>query len=529
MYFILMFSGMTEILFSTILVLAIFLFFNEQYRLSAITISFIILVRSEGFVFLPLFFTGFAIKRKFNAIPYLGLGFLAFSIVGYFFYYHNFWWLITKLPYIGGQGGIYGSGPWYHFLTKMPEFLDYCILLFFLIGMATWIKKWIISSNKLTSEWFFSLLLIAGCFWIYLAAHSYVWWRGEMSLGLIRVMAGVSPLAGIIALSGWNQIAKSIHNKLIYYIFIIGTLILIIIPGINRYKITFAPDDRNVLINKVIDWLHDTGNFNHCLIVHDPYIAFAAKIDAWDQQHLQYGFSDVNKPEKGIADSSIFIWDAHYSQNEGRVSEKSILNNNNYELIGYFEPKIPFKVLNGYDYKIMVFRKLSTKTRDNYQILEELKYKSGKSKLVYSDFFDFEHTKKNSNQFIIQEDDSTQNKYYLMGDKNEFSPSVLITEHQTFISNQLEFGAELDLKSDEKLEPKDVLMVFSVEKNNKPYHYIGQDIVSQIKDATNWTHVRFKFFMPEDIKPGTNIKLYIWDVKKKSVKIDNLKIQVYSE
>lgn len=531
MYFVLMFSGMTEILFSAVLALAILLFFREKYILSAIAISFIIMVRSEGVIFLPLFLLGFLLKRKYWAIPFLAFGFVVFSLIGWLYHYHNFWWLVTNLPYVGGVGGIYGSGPWYHFLTKMPEFLDYFILVFFLAGMIVWIKNWQNSPRKLTSEWFFILLLVAGCFWIYLAAHSYVWWKGEMSLGLIRVMAGVSPLAGIIALAGWNEADKLIWNNRIRRTFLCVSILLVVLPGTLRYKSAFKTDSRYVLINEVVGWIQSTGDFRHRLIVHDPFIAFAAQVDAWDQQRLQYGFSDVNAPENSMPDSSIFIWDAHFSQNEGRVPAALILNNPYYELIGYFEPEIPFKVLNGYDYNIMVFRKVSERKRDNRSVLEELKTKVKEPKLIFSEFYDFEHPvpEKIPDQFVVHESDSLSNKCYLLGKDSEFSPSVLLTDSKVNISNQLSIGVEFDFISENQLGKNEVLMVFSVEKDDKPYFYDGKDVLSFVADSGIWNHAKFLFYMPEEVKKETKVKLYIWDVQKKSLKIDNFRIQVYSK
>jgi hypothetical protein len=530
MYFVLMFSGMTEILFSLVLMLAILLFFNDRFILSAVVISFIILVRSEGFIFLPIFFAAFTLKRKFFAIPFLLSGFVFFSLIGWLYYYHDFWWLIDKLPYVGGQGGIYGSGTWYHFLAKMPEYLDFFILGFFLVGMVYWLKEWYTSSLNINSEEFFRLLVLAGCFWGYLLAHSYVWWRGEMSLGLVRVMAGVTPVAGLIALAGWNWFEKLIRNKVVKITFLIVSLVLVVIPGVLRYKSAFQSDPIAVVINRVIEWLHETDNFRHHLIVHDPYIAFAAKVDAWDQQKLQYGFSDVNQPELGMPDSSVFIWDAHFSQNEGRIAESKILENPGYELLAYFEPEIPIKVLNGYDYCILVFRKVQTKSKDNFQILDELKSKMKNANLKYAEYFDFETSmpEKVNDTFRKFSTDSVTNHYYQLGGDCEFSPSVLLTDQQLKISNQLVVDVSFDFQTEETFAKSEALMVFSVEKDDKSYYYLGEDILPFIKATDHWDRANFSFTMPEQVEPDTKIKLYIWDIPKKKFKVDNFRVTVYS-
>ena len=85
MYFLMTLTGLTEIQFGFILILSVYLFFDEKYLASAIIISFLPLSRSEGIVLLPFLFIALLMKRKYYAVPFLATGFLLFSIVGYFF------------------------------------------------------------------------------------------------------------------------------------------------------------------------------------------------------------------------------------------------------------------------------------------------------------------------------------------------------------------------------------------------------------------------------------------------------------
>lgn len=531
MYFVLMFSGMTEILFSAVLMLAILLFFNERFVLSAIVISFIFLARSEGAIFLPLFLIAFLLKKRYVAIPFLLTGFLLFSLIGQFYYYHNFWWLITKLPYVGGIGANYGSGTWYHFLEKAPEYLGIPILLFFVLGMFGWLKNWFSSGFKLQSELFIRLLMLGGCFWGYFAAHSYIWWVGEMSLGLTRVMAGVTPIAGLIALAGWSEMDKTIKYKIGKAMFLGLTISFIVLPGVLKYRSDFKADTRIVVMDEVVTWLHESGNFNHCFIAHDPYFAFSSKVDAWDYSRIQYGFADFTKPEKNTPDSALLIWDAHFSQNEGHIPQKDILDNPKFKLIAYFEPRVPLKVLGGHDYCVLVFQKMENQNVDNHQLLIKLKDEQLKGSLVYTEFFDFEYPvpERIPDQFIVPEGDTSGNKCYTLGKDGEFSPSVLLTDSQVEISNKLSINFEFDFLLEDKFAQNELLMVFSVENDDKPYFYLGQDVVLPTIDPVRWNHARYHFYMPEEVKTDTKVKLYIWNIKKKNLKIDNFKIQAYSK
>ena len=528
LFFVLMFSGMTEVLFSLALILAVWLFFNDKFVFSAFILSFIILIRSEGFIFFPIFILAFTLKKKFSAIPFLFSGFLLFSLIGQFYYYHNFWWLIDNLPYVGGLGGIYGSGTWYHFLKKMPSYLGFIVLFFFLAGMFVWVRNWWLIQFKIKSEEFFRLVVLGGCFWGYLAAHSYVWWRGEMSLGLIRVMVGVTPLAAVIAVSGWEQIHNIIRSKQKKHVFLSATIILTIFNGVLKYKSAFRTDPHIVVLDKVIEWLRKTDNFKQHLIIHDPYLAFSAKIDPWDSRKLQYGFSDPATPEKSLPDSSIFIWDAHFSQNEGRIAAEKIMNNPHFELLAYFEPEYSFKVLGGYDYNAMVFRKVEKKSVDNFQKLDIITQLAKKGEVVYSDSMYFESSERIIEEFRIARNDSISGYCYFLGGESEFSPSFSLNRKQLKITNKLEFEVEFDFYAEDAFSKNEVLMVFSLEKNNRSYFYMGDDIFPFILNENSWQHASFRYLMPERVERNTRVKLYIWDISKKKIKVDNFKLKVRS-
>ena len=79
MYFLMTLTGLTEIQFGFILMLAVYLFFDEKYIASAIIISFLPLSRSEGYALIPIFFIALILKRKYLALPFLISGLLLFQ------------------------------------------------------------------------------------------------------------------------------------------------------------------------------------------------------------------------------------------------------------------------------------------------------------------------------------------------------------------------------------------------------------------------------------------------------------------
>jgi len=131
-YFLLVISCLTEVLFSFILIAAIYLFIRDRYSLSAIVISFMPFVRTEGAVLLPLFALALLLKRRPLEILWLSTGILLYSLTGYFVF-GDILWLINKMPYSLGES-IYGHGDLFHFIEKSPEIFGVPSVLALLLG-----------------------------------------------------------------------------------------------------------------------------------------------------------------------------------------------------------------------------------------------------------------------------------------------------------------------------------------------------------------------------------------------------------
>lgn len=526
-YFVMMSSGMTEILFSLVVVVSVYLFFKEKYILSALLISFIFLVRTEGLVFLLFFLTGLIIKRQFKAIPFLTAGFLLFSSIGGIYYYHDFLWLINQRPYATGGTSVYGSGKLYYFIEKMPFYFGYAIPVFLFGGTAVMIMNWFREKVKLNSRSFIQLLLIPGCFWGYFCAHSYLWWIGETSAGLYRVMAGVSPLAAIVSVFALDFVFKHIQWKSVKYTILISLSVFLLYDASNNFYRSVKCDSSTEILKRATHWLKESGCLNYKLVMHDPYFAFSTGLDAWNNQIVQYGFSDNNVPENGLPDSTLFIWDAHFSANEGRLPLEKIMSNPNFKLVQYFEPEIPFKVLGNNDYKILIFQKITSAGINNYSILENLTTEEIEKGIYYVQKYDFDDRFQDQNMEMrrLKKPDDSLNFWYNLN-AMEFSPTFLIRGDTIKKDFKNKFRITSDFCCLEPLKQNRLLMVFSAEKNDHSYYYVTSDISEQIKVNNVWCRTEFVFKVPEVLESGTVIKSYIWNIDKKNVLMDNFKLEI---
>jgi len=383
-YFILLFTPLTEITYSFFVSLSVLLFFKKKYYFSAIVFSFTPLIRTEGIVLFPLFILAYSLKKKFFTIPLLSVGFFLISLLGYSFY-DDFWWLITEMPYSGSAKDIYGSGSLFHFINDTKGILGYPLGFLFLFGLICSIRDWYNKAKLSISKIFFFILLIPGSYIVFLAAHSFVWWQGMgNSLGLVRVIGSVTPLAALTALFGFNRAADfvSLKNKFLAIFLKFGFIILIIILGITTHKRGLKLSRPQQLVKQAANYAIDNNLNKHKVYFFDPFAVFALDMDPYDNKICNWGLPNKEIPSIGIPDSSIIFWDAHFGSNEGRIYLENLKNDKELSILKVIRPTQPFKVLGGYDYAVYIFQKIPKKA---------INKESTNTNLVKDIYLDFEN------------------------------------------------------------------------------------------------------------------------------------------
>lgn len=359
-YFILMFTILTEVSFSFFFALAVLLFFKKKYLLSAIVVSFLPMVRTEGIVLFPLFIVAYSLKKQWLIIPVLTTGFWIITLFGLPFN-DDFWWLITKMPYSGDAKDIYGSGSLFRFINDTRGILGYPIWILFVIGLLVSLVHWGKIDKYKFSETFYFLLLIPGSYIVFLSAHSFAWWQGMgNSLGLIRVIGSVTPFAALTALPGLNWLHAWLKskNKLAANIITTALLIWIMILGINTHRSGFRLSRPEILVGQAADYLKENKLDKHKIFYFDPYLIVELGLDPFDKSMSAEGIPNKMHPAISMPDSSIVIWDAHFGPNQGRIPLSRLKNSNELTLLKVIKPANPFKVLGGYDYAVYIFQKI---------------------------------------------------------------------------------------------------------------------------------------------------------------------------
>lgn len=195
---------MTEIPMALGLAFALRLWWAKRFAASCLVMSFLPLVRPEGFLIAPvwgLFLLGLPRKpenppwpQRFLIGASLATGVITLLLVcrvvtGKWLYFVYEW----SWPLIGTQKGSF----WHHF-TYWPYYCGWMLLPLFLIGLLPSCKR---------------VMALPWAAWaVVLLAHSYMFWTGTFgALGFMRILASTAPITALICLYGWNFIARIVR------------------------------------------------------------------------------------------------------------------------------------------------------------------------------------------------------------------------------------------------------------------------------------------------------------------------------
>ena len=518
-YFPTMNSGLTEPFFSLILILSIYFMFEEKYLLSSIIVSFLPYVRSEGYLLLPLFGILFLYRRKIFLTPWLMFGTLTYSIIGYF-YYHDFFWLKTQNPYTGDNADLYGHGELLHFVTSYARIFGTPLTIFLILGFAFLFyrifskrSKCERSSNEFLPE---EIILVYGSITVCFIAHSIFWWKGIVgSLGLIRVMAGVMPVAALIGLRGLNLILLQ-AEKIKYlqlFVVIIALFFIVRVPFYQNY-FPYKPDPEQVVIKRACEWIKTSEYKWQKIYFLHSFIPYVLDLDIYDPNRsceLWVLYSAIKKwGINTVPYRSLIVWDAHYGANEARIPLDTILHDTNFRLLSIFKPKEEFIVLGGHKFSVYVFsreRQLS-------------------SIPIKTELFDMEQKGKLENENTLSDEKSLSGKFSSkLSDKNEFSATIIKNLENFNPLNK--FSIKAKIFPSENL--KDVFFVMQIEDaagNNLSWE--ANEVKMGKVNENGWNNFETEFVPSSElIKSGNTMKLYFWNKAKKTFFVDDIQI-IYS-
>lgn len=505
LYFILFPTCLTEILFSFVLILSVYLFLKNRFILSAIILSFIPFVRTEGYILIPVFTLALILNRRYKTIPFLFFGTVIYSIIGYFAL-NDFFWLVNKFPYPTGES-VYGSGNLWHFVEKSHYIFGIPMLLLLVFSMFVWIAR-IINNFSLRNQSVIYFILIAGSFLGYFSAHSYVWWKGMGgSLGLIRVIGAVIPIAGVICIFGIKYLYEKFANKFILNVVFSVLIVAQVYSVFSYHKLPLKADAITFLIKDASEYLKEKKSTNK-IYYFNPQFAFYIKLNPYDQSKSNWGVGDKLKPSNSMNFGDILVWDAHFGPNEGSVSLKTLENDGHLQKIKSFLPLQKITVLGGYDYAIHIFKKVKNQQE------------------------------KNTNSLFVRSlnisPEVTDRAYTIDGDtvidilpNDLYSPNIAIYAEELNRKEIFEAEVELQFKSGTVISEKEALLVFSIENGKENLHYNTTQLTWS-NEEKGWKTLTLQSRFPANLPESSVIKIYVWNRNGKHIQLKHLETRISS-
>lgn len=527
-YFAVVNSGLTEPFFGLTIVCSVFLLTEKKYIWSAIVISFLPFARNEGFLFLPAFALVFFLRKQYVSIFFLAAGTILLSLIG-FVVFRDIAWLFSHNPYKGHQD-IYGHGELLHFVKEYNQILGLPLSCLFLAGLL-WMGFRIVQIKKsFQTNFFFSeeLFLIFGCLSIYFVGHSIFWWKGLFSsFGLIRMMAGVVPLAAIICLRGFNlllsPLQKYLQQKVFPYVSIGITLIcltLVIRAPFKQYYFPFQLSIEDKTVAAAAEWYQNSGIKNKKIYFLHPFLPFTLNADPFNSAVMQelWGLDKVH-PEKSIEEDALIFWDSHYSPNEGELKLESLLNNPNFVLLQKAKPGIDFPTLGGNNFEVYLFLKKKKGESYNNSVNAE------------SDILSIAKVEKENDSLIINkstlftDNPDTASLCFKLTDLIEYGPGLKRKVADIKDSDKIVYiSVKSKIKPDETF--KDVFFVFEVADSKSNILLWEKKEIKISNEEINQLHDEEVLFQinPTLANKENNFRIYIWNFGRKKFLISNIEI-----
>ncbi|MCR5888668.1 hypothetical protein LRS06_13005 [Hymenobacter sp. J193] len=359
-YFRIQFSGLTEPLFSTVLMAGVALAVLGRAGWGAVVLSFLPFARSEGYLLLGVYGLYLVLSRQWRALPWLGLGFFVYGVAGVFSEYHDFLWAFTHNAY-SWRNPAYGSGTAGHFIASLPGTIGLVLFVLFWLGGLRMLWEWARPEMRHRPGFLAELLLVYGSVVVFIGAHSLFWALGIFgSFGLTRVLCGIVPLVALVALRGVLALSQLGKSETVRQRIRIGVVVMVVgflFSGARsafRWQRDFGRASDQLLADKAVRWAATQPRPPHVVTAH-PYFALPLGVDPFGAGHSYIRSIRDHQP---IPAGTLVFWDDWYAVVEMGVPLNSLRGNPAYQPLWYGAmPRIRHKPSTD-SVRMAIFRKL---------------------------------------------------------------------------------------------------------------------------------------------------------------------------
>ena len=530
-YTLMMVSAMTEVLFSLMVIVTIFLILDDKPVGAAVLVSFIPLVRSEGYAIILGMLVVFMINKHWRAVPFLLTGTLIYSLAGWF-HFGDFWWIFTQSPYNPEGVEFYGTGDFFYYIKNSPDIFGWPLLYLIVVGT-------VVMTGSLLSEFIrikagrkatvTRFILVPGIFYGFLFMQSYMWYAGLFGvLGSMRFIASVIPLGALLALSVLQLIParEASRNKIMYpVVIIIGVFIIVTTKYSARFP--FPKKPRQYVIEEVVDYVNEHKLPDQKIWYTDPAFFVAFDLNPYDEMKSELMSISNLAHEFQILPGDYLIWDQQFSPNELSLPFERLAKSDQFTLLSTFYPPYAFKTLGNKDYRIVLFQRTEP-GMDNpaFRVAWDslsLHYNLQRDEVKVLKFLDYEATyqDKYKNNLVIEDDgnqvvklDEFQYYYSLMGEP---------LGHATHMESTTFYLSAEAICAEQEIEDTQMQLIFSTQNDEGFTSYEVVDLTSQInkEGGRSWIYTSGTIDVAEHTEEET-LKIYLWRVEGSDILLDNI-------
>ncbi len=532
-FMVMLYTALTEILFAFLLVLGVWLFLAKRYITAAIVCSFLPFARTEGFILLPLLIFAFLYTRQFRSLPLLATGIIVFSIAGIPVFKDPFW-VFTRFPYpVGQQHEVYTwSGSLFHFLLLAPEIFGWPVTIFAGAGILLLGWKFFTAGQTERRDIVLQWLLIILPFVTYFLLHSFLYWRSMGgSVGLLRVMAAVAPLAALAAMPAWDLINR--HLLPHFWMKTAGFLIVsawIIHTCLSLYPLPTPPDPEEKTLQRAVKWIRNNHPDERRLFYTDlkvPYYLGTTRYDTSCRCYWYFGLNGLQVIRRG----DLLIWDSHFGPNENAVPFDTIMTHPEFRLLGYFKPSLPWKTLNNEPYEVYIFERTSPGyMADNEYLLDSLKksnilgYRQKPIRVI-----NFEAALPGVRMdFVNSLRANSGKKSFLMNEHIEYSPGIFKrVDYITDQTDHLYVKASVSVFSESGFADIHAALVISLMDGEKLINYDAVYFDDPPLPGGQWKEVHLSLWLDKIRSGDYNLGVYVWNPARMKFFIDDLSATMF--
>jgi hypothetical protein len=349
------------------------------------------------------------------------------------------------------------------------------------------------------------------------------------SLGLERVMAAVLPLAALISLKGFSDLATLFRPvRLIYIPFVILVIGAVLITPFLTNRVPFPLSPEEETIRTATTWLRNSPYAGHIYYYTDNNVPYYMKADPFRKKPAEcYLFGDCKFLDT-IPSGTVLIWDAHFGANESKIPVDSLLGNKRQKVISYFRPAKPWMTFGGGWYDCYVTLTLDAGgMTDNYAIADSIREALDTTncyKILYSN--NFENPGDAPDPSYCSTDTVHRGKKsYRMDLRTEFSPGFCQPVSTLPLKGDIqEMRVSLYANIPRISMDMNTLLVISFEHRNKSYGYTSVNLNDTKLRPGRWNRVTLAAPVPKFISKDDMVKVYIWNPGNQLFYIDDLDV-----